>query len=146
MLITKRLMYLFFWQISAFLWNSNMKLREANNKTCLAERNLFIWLWKCGHSVRYIGRQTGRSPTTVRRWVRRMLNEEYLQAKLNNARLFIHFPTCSLEDLVNSHNNFTNTSLEVGILSYMYNNNYITRFKKGPLLLPRHKPIAQEKD
>lgn len=45
-------------------------------ETCPVERLWFAWLWSQGMSFRSIAKHAGRSPTTVRRWVRRMLGEE----------------------------------------------------------------------
>ena len=58
-----------------------VELRHHNIKTCLGERLLFMWLRTCGKSVRCIARETGRSPTTVRRWVKRLQTEKYYMKK-----------------------------------------------------------------
>ena len=42
----------------------------SRGETCLYERLSFLWLWSEGLSVRSIARLTGRSPHTVRRWLR----------------------------------------------------------------------------
>ena len=39
-------------------------------ETSLYERLTFLWLWSAGLSVRSVARHTGRSPHTVRRWLR----------------------------------------------------------------------------
>ncbi|XP_045101495.1 glutamate receptor ionotropic, kainate 4-like [Portunus trituberculatus] len=49
--------------------------RHAHNETGPAEQQLFTWLWFGGLSFRTIAKQTGRSPTTVRKWVRRLLGK-----------------------------------------------------------------------
>ncbi|KAK8377673.1 hypothetical protein O3P69_013959 [Scylla paramamosain] len=46
------------------------------NETDPQERLLFTWLWSGGVSFRSIAKQTRRSPTTVRKWVRRLLGED----------------------------------------------------------------------
>ena len=49
--------------------------RHAYNETGPAEQYLFTWLWFGGMSFRTIAKQTRRSPTTVRKWVRRLLGK-----------------------------------------------------------------------
>ncbi|KAK8377903.1 hypothetical protein O3P69_014084 [Scylla paramamosain] len=44
-------------------------------KTGPAEQHLFTWLWFGGMSFRTIAKQTRRSPTTVQKWVRRLLGK-----------------------------------------------------------------------
>ncbi|MPC36941.1 hypothetical protein E2C01_030413 [Portunus trituberculatus] len=44
-------------------------------ETCPCERLWFTWLWSTGASFRAIAKRSGRSPTTVRRWVRRLLGQ-----------------------------------------------------------------------
>lgn len=44
-------------------------------KTCVNERLWYMYLWSGGLSFRSIAKMTGRSPTTVRKWVVRLLNE-----------------------------------------------------------------------
>lgn len=39
-------------------------------ETCLYERLTFLWQWSAGLSLRSIARRSGRSPDTVRRWLR----------------------------------------------------------------------------
>ncbi|MPC14317.1 hypothetical protein E2C01_007081 [Portunus trituberculatus] len=39
-------------------------------ETCLYERLSFLWQWCAGLSLRSIARRSGRSPDTVRRWLR----------------------------------------------------------------------------
>ena len=57
--------------------------RCSYNETGPAERLLFMWLWSGGVSFRSIARQTRRSPTTVRRWVRRLLGDHLNGIKCN---------------------------------------------------------------
>lgn len=47
-------------------------------KTVLNERVWYMYLWAGGLSFRTIAKMTGRSPTTVRKWVRRMLSDSLL--------------------------------------------------------------------
>ena len=47
-----------------------MMVFHPRRETCLYERLTFLWLWSAGLSLRSIARRSGRSPHTVRRWLR----------------------------------------------------------------------------
>lgn len=81
-----------------------VELRRPNIKTCLGERMLFMWLRTCGQSVRCIARQTGRSPTTVRRWVRRLQKEKCQQVKQNIPQHFM--PRLNYNHLLHNSSSF----------------------------------------
>lgn len=49
----------------------NMELRRLNQPTDFAERTHFVLMWMAGMSSRAIARETGKSVTTVCRWIRR---------------------------------------------------------------------------
>lgn len=55
-----------------------MRYSHKYFKTCLNERLWYIHLWAGGLSYRSIAKMTGRSATTVRKWVIRLLNENRL--------------------------------------------------------------------
>ena len=54
-----------------------MRSRHVYHETGLDERLWFTWLWAGGLSFRAIAKRAGRSPTTVRRWVKYLLKEEH---------------------------------------------------------------------
>lgn len=56
---------------------SRMSRRRLYNETGPSERLWFAWLWAAGLSFRCIARRARRSPTTVRRWVKCLLEEEH---------------------------------------------------------------------
>lgn len=60
---------------------SEMDRRQPYNKICMRERLWFLWLWKRGYSMRLIAKHTGRSPTTVRKWVKRLQQDHRLVYK-----------------------------------------------------------------
>ena len=66
--------------------------RSSYNETVPAERLLFMWLWSGGVSFRSIAKQTRRSPTTVRRWVRRLLGEDFSGGRYNQMDVTIPLP------------------------------------------------------
>ena len=48
--------------------------RHCRSKnTCWDERICFAYLWHCGFSIKTIANVSGRSPTTIRKWVRNLL-------------------------------------------------------------------------
>ncbi|KAK8405518.1 hypothetical protein O3P69_001818 [Scylla paramamosain] len=51
------------------LAKETMKL-QSRKETCMCDRLTFLWLWSAGLSMRAIAHHTGRSPHTVRRWLR----------------------------------------------------------------------------
>ncbi|MPC52292.1 hypothetical protein E2C01_046156 [Portunus trituberculatus] len=61
------------------------------NETDPAERLLFMWLWSGGVSFRSIAKQTRRSPTTVRKWVRRLLGQDLNGMTCNQMDVTIPF-------------------------------------------------------
>ena len=101
--------------ISGVVIMDETELHENGNKTGLIERSLFMWMWKNGQSVRCIAKQTGRSPTTVRRWVRRLQKEEYLQTKLFRANHLMPIFTFPFNNVVH----LCNTSESVSLLDSM---------------------------
>ncbi|MPC94998.1 hypothetical protein E2C01_090190 [Portunus trituberculatus] len=54
-----------------------MRSRHVYHETGLGERLWFTWLWAGGLSFRAIAKRAGRSPTTVRRWVKYLVKEEH---------------------------------------------------------------------
>ena len=82
-------------------------------ETCPTERIWFTMMWTKGMSFRSIAKRAGRSPTTVRRWVRRLLGQYFLSltrgvnapsemtasnlsydAILNTYHQYMHFNAC----------------------------------------------------
>ena len=49
-----------------------MGRRVRYHKTCSNERLWYMHMWVSGLSIRSIAQRTERSPTTVRRWLRRL--------------------------------------------------------------------------
>ncbi|MPC55745.1 hypothetical protein E2C01_049689 [Portunus trituberculatus] len=69
----------------------------------MAERMWFMWQWKHGHSIRNIAKQTRRSPTTVRKWVKRLQKEEHQVTKAVNDKFMVPFVSYAMTNLM-SHN------------------------------------------
>ena len=63
----------------------NMNNYHSCAETCSNERLWYMCLWAKGMSFRSIARRAGRSPTTVRRWVRRLLCEGVFHASIGRA-------------------------------------------------------------
>lgn len=81
-----------------------MNCRQPYNKICMAERLWFLWQWKHGHSIRNIARQTGRSPTTVRKWVKRLSKEEHQATKGINDKLIVPIVGNTMTDVMRHSN------------------------------------------
>ena len=60
------------WEVNA------MKHRVRFHKTSNNERLWYMHMWMGGWSIRSIAQRTDRSPTTVRRWLRRLLQKHRL--------------------------------------------------------------------
>lgn len=54
-----------------------MSRRQPCHNTSRGERLWFMWLWSRGVSVRNIAKHARRSPTTVKRWVKRLRTEQH---------------------------------------------------------------------
>lgn len=52
--------------------------RHPCHNTSRSERLWFVWLWSLGISVRNIAKRARRSPTTVKRWVKRLRTQQFM--------------------------------------------------------------------
>ncbi|MPC14305.1 hypothetical protein E2C01_007069 [Portunus trituberculatus] len=66
---------------------------QPRRETCLYERLSFLWLWSAGLSLRSIARRSGRSPHTVRRWLRWWERNGRLPKKLGGHQRYLFLTT-----------------------------------------------------
>lgn len=52
-----------------------MFFHRRSKNTCFGEKVRFLYLWQYGYSIKTIATLSGRSPTTVRKWVRHLLED-----------------------------------------------------------------------
>lgn len=123
--------------ISVTIIMDETALHETGNKTCLFERSLFMWLWKNGQSVRCIAKQTGRSPTTVRRWVRRLQKEEYLQTRLFRMKQLMPLLTFPLNNEVDLYSSYEKASPLDSVLHALYSKILANYYNEYQLSLSR---------
>ena len=81
-----------------------MNHRQPYNKICMAERMWFMWQWKRGVSIRNIAKQTRRSPTTVRKWVKRLQKEEHQVMKGVKGKPSVPFVMYTMRNLMSHYN------------------------------------------
>ena len=100
-------------------------------KTGPAEQHLFTWLWFRGMSFRTIAKQTKRSPTTVQKWVRRLLGKNVHRSKYYQmAAAVAPKPSYLLVDDIYWHNDFHEFS-HIGNCVYCLSNIEVWTFKNS---------------
>lgn len=78
LVLTRRLITIFeLFILTAHLPQHVMSQHHPCHNTSRSERLWFMWLWSRGVSVRNIAKRARRSPTTVKRWVKRLRAEQH---------------------------------------------------------------------